>query len=72
MIYCYTVLEAFCQESDKMHLASYVVVPINDIFQIPWEDRATQTTATLRTFLTFAEPVIELSIAQAQEMGPSF
>jgi hypothetical protein len=43
-----------------------------DIFSLPFEDRRLQSTSTLRAFYTFAKPIVEKSIKEAQDFGATF
>jgi hypothetical protein len=42
------------------------------IFHYPLEQRQTHNTNQLRNFLSFARPVVQISVAQAKDMGKNF
>jgi hypothetical protein len=53
-------------------LAPSMLASDRSIFQYPLAQRQTHSTNQLRNFLSFARPVVQTSIAQANDMGENF
>jgi hypothetical protein len=49
-----------------------MMVRDRDIFSFPVELRAFQSTATLKCFYQYAKPIVEVSLKEARNFGPSF
>jgi hypothetical protein len=43
-----------------------------DIFDIPLEARQSHSTGTLNAWYTYAKPLVDYSVKQAQDFGPGF
>jgi hypothetical protein len=52
--------------------APNMMVQDRDLFSFPIELRALQSTSTLKAFYQHAKPIVQVSLEQALDFGPSF
>jgi hypothetical protein len=68
----YKHLHLLAQIEELYDTAPHMLAHDRDIFALPFETRQLQSTRTLRTFYTFAKPIVEKSIREAQDFGMTF
>jgi hypothetical protein len=68
----YKHLHLLAQIKELYDSAPHMLAHDCDIFSIPFDNRRLQSTRTLRTYYTFAKPIVEKSIKEAQDFGTTF
>jgi hypothetical protein len=68
----YKHLHLLSQVTQLYDAAPMMLMSDRDIFEIPLKDRRNQTKATLQSFYTFAKPIVDLSIHNANDWGTTF
>jgi hypothetical protein len=68
----YKHLHLLAQLEELYECAPHMISQDRDIFSLPFDDRRLQSTSTLRAFYTFAKPIVEKSIKEAQDFGTAF
>jgi hypothetical protein len=68
----YKHLHLLAQLEELYDCAPHMLTQDRDIFSLPFEARRLQSTRTLCAFYTFAKPIVEKSIKEAQDFGTTF
>jgi hypothetical protein len=63
------MVKRFGASTELYASATHMLAQDREIFYTPFEDGQQQTTRTLQSFCTFAKPIVEKSIKEANDFG---